>query len=256
MKVGIDSGAKSSLRRIYNKISGFCTINPRVQELDTWECSINMGQIIHTGCISSKNHSKGATAVGSMPEYYITKKNVHIENKPEYWTVKKNGRGRPVKCDKDTPGAKYHPEIPAHDEIWTEWSEHYYIDQLFGDCNGAGTRQVQKVVLNSLKDSQTRGRVLLEAASIDGHKTHPAGFYYKLGFRHTCEEFNIKLDKWLKAGGEKENAPWCDGNMYLPQENIMQCLTYGNTAYSLKDRLLIKGYMLRNKILFAINKAG
>ena len=253
MKVGISN--KCSLRRIYNKISGFCTKNPRVQGLDTWECSINWGQTIHTGCISSKNHSKGATAVGSIPEYYITKKKVHIENKPEYWTVKKNGRGRPVKCDKDTQGAKYHPEIPAHDEIWTEWSEHYYVDELYGDGKGAGTRQLQKVVLNSLKDNQTRGRVLLDAASIDG-TTHPAGFYYKLGFRHTCEDFNIKLDKWLKAGGEKENSPWCSGNMYLPQENIMQCLTYGNTVYSLKDRLLIKSYMLRNKILFAINKAG
>ena len=255
MKVGINSGAKSSLRRIYNKVSGFCTINPRVQERDTWECSMTMGRVIRTGCISSKNHAKGAMAIGSMPDYYTLKRKVHIEAKPEYWTAQKNGRGRSVKCDKDTPGAKYHPAVPEHDEIWTEWSEHYYVEELYGDGNGAGTQQVQRVVLNSLRDSQTRGRVLLDAASIDG-RTHPAGFYYKLGFRHTCEDNNIKLAKWLKGGGKKKNAPWCSGNMYLPQENIMQCLTYGNTSYSLKDRLLIKSYMLRNKILFAINKAG
>ena len=207
MKVGIHSNNKCSLRKIYNKISGFCTINPRVQEHDTWECSINWGQTIHTGCISSRNTAKGTLTQNIIPDY-VTK---------------------------------------------GKWSSHYYVYELFGDGNSAGTRQIQRVVLDSLKDSQTRGRVLLEAASIDGGKTHPAGFYYKLGFRHTCEDFNIKLDKWLKAGGEKENSPWCDGNMYLPQENIMQCLTYGNTTYSLKDRLLIKSYMLRNKILFAVD---
>lgn len=251
MKVCINSGIKSSLHR--TKIADLWTIHPKFQECDTWEYSMSMGQIVHTGCISSKNHAKGGMATGSMPDYYTTQRKVHIETKPEYWTVKKNGRGRAVKCDKDTPGAVHHPELPARDEIFKDWSEHYYIDQLFGDGKGAGTRQVQDIVLKSLKDPQTRGRVLLEAACIDGHKTHPAGFYYKLGFRHTREDDNIELAKWLKEGGKRENAPWCDGNMYLPQENIMHCLNYGNTTYSLKDRLLIKGYMLRNKILYTID---
>ena len=209
MKVCHYSGIKNSLRKTYQQMTNLWTTRPKIQELDTWESAINWEQIIHTGCISSKNHEKGKIATGLIPDYYIKKGN---------------------------------------------WSDHYYIDQLFGDNKGAGTRQVQKIVLQSLKDSQTRGRVLLEAASIDGYKTHPAGFYYKLGFRHTCEDFDLKLAKWLKEGGKKENAPWCYGNMYLPQENIMQCLTYGNTFYSLKDMLLIKSYMLRNKILFAIDK--
>lgn len=253
MKVGINSGIKSSLRRTYNKMTSLLTTRSKFHEIDTWESSINWEQIIHTGCISSKNHARGTMATGSMPDYYTTQRIVHIKAKPEYWTAPKNGRGRAVKCDKDTPGAVHHPEKPAHDEIWKDWSEHYYIDQLFGDGKGAGTRQVQDIVLESLKDPETRGRVLLEAASIDGHKSHPAGFYYKLGFRHTCDDGNIELAKWLKEGGKRENAPWCDGNMYLPQENIMHCLNYGNTAYSIKDRLLIKGYMLRNKILFAMD---
>ena len=227
-------------------------IRPRIKSSKTLERSPKVETFTHNipYCYSCK--AKGGGAFGSMPDYYTTKRNVHIEAEPEYWTVKRNSRVRAVKCDKDTPGAIYHPSVPAHDEIWKDWSDYYHIQKILGDGQGAGTAQVRQVVLESLIDNQTRGKVLLEATCIDG-KTHPAGFYYKLGFRHTNEQFNIELEKWLKEGGKKENAPWCQGNMYLPRENILHCLYYGNVTYSLKDRLLIRGYMLRNKMLYAID---
>ncbi|MBP3820389.1 hypothetical protein J6G99_01935 [bacterium] len=240
--------------RSYLKTKEFFSTNIRlrIKSSKTLERSPKVEKFTHNNpyCYSCK--TKGGGAVGSMPDYYTTKRKVHIDAKPEYWTIARNGRGRAVKCDRDTPGAIYHPSVPAHDEIWKNWSDYYLIQKIFGDGQGAGTAYVRGVVLKSLKDNQTRGKVLLEATCIDG-KTHPAGFYYKLGFRHTNEQFNIELEKWLKEGGKKENAPWCPGNMYLPRENIMRCLNYGNTTYSLKGKLLIKGYMLRNKILYAID---
>ena len=242
--------------RPYLKIKDFFStdIRPRIKSSSTLERSPKVEgftQNKYSICYSCKK--KGGGAFGSMPDYYTTQHKVHIETKPEYWTVKRNGRCKAVKCDKDTPGAVYHPSVPAHDEILKDWSDYYYIEKIFGKGQKGGTHDVQRVVLNSLKDNETRGKVLLEAACIDG-KTHPAGFYYKLGFRHTNEKYNTELAEWLKEGGKRENAPWCDGNMYLPRENILHCLCYGNTTYSLKDRLLIKGYMLRNKMLYAIDK--
>ncbi len=240
-------------KRPYLKIKKFFStdICPKIKSGSFLERSPKAEEFTHNYSYCSSFKSKGGRAFGSMPDYYTTKYKVHIEAEPEYWTV--GSRIRKVKCDKDTPGAVYHPAKHAHDEIWKDWSDYYYIQKIFGDGHGAGTSKVREVVLNSLKDSQTRGKVLLEATCIDG-KTHPAGFYYKLGFRRTDMESNIELEKWLKEGGKRENAPWCSGNMYLPRENILHCLYYGNPTYTLKDKILINGYMLRNKILYAIDK--
>lgn len=244
--------------RPYLKAKSFFSTNicPKLKSSSTLERSPKVEEFTHNlgYCYSCKKVGGGANGV--MPDYYTTNHRIlHIEAKPEYWTVEVSGdrgRHRYIKCDKDTPGAVYHPARPAYDEQVKNWSKYYYIQKIVGNGHGGGTRDVQRVVLNSIKDSQTRGRVLLEAACIDG-KTHPAGFYYKLGFRHTNENFNTELAKWLKEGGKRENAPWCPGNMYLPKENILHCLYYGNTTYSLKDKILINRYMLRNKILYAID---
>ena len=40
-------------------------------------------------------------------------------------------------------------------------------------------------------------------------------------------ELNIKLEEWLKNGGKRENSPFITGTMFLPKENIEQCLKYG-----------------------------
>ena len=68
--------------------------------------------------------------------------------------------------------------------------------------------------------------MLIDACCIDG-KTAPGGFYYKLGFRFTNPTENEACAKWLAAGGKRENAPFAVGMMYLPRENIEQCLKYG-----------------------------
>lgn len=101
----------------------------------------------------------------------------------------------------------------------------YQIDFLLTTGCGSGTNSVQKIVRESLSDSETRGRVALIADCIDGH-SYPAGFYYKLGFRFNNERYNSQLAEWLKNGGKRKSAPTMSGVMYLPEENIEHCLNY------------------------------
>ena len=77
----------------------------------------------------------------------------------------------------------------------------------------------------SLQDSRTNGRVTLQSDIIDG-KTSPSGFYYKLGFRFSDESKNDIMKKWLEQGGKKESSPMITGFMFLPKENIHNCLNY------------------------------
>lgn len=103
---------------------------------------------------------------------------------------------------------------------------HYYVDELWSGGKNTGTNAIKNVVLKSLDDPQTQGRVLLEACSIDG-KTNPIGFYYKLGFRSVNPDTNADCAKWLAEGGKRKNAPRGCTKMYLPKENIQHCLNYG-----------------------------
>lgn len=115
--------------------------------------------------------------------------------------------------------------VPAHKEECTSWKPRYHLKQLWTTGKGSGTRSVQDLVRRSLEDVETQGRVTLEACCIDG-KTAPGGFYYKLGFRFTNPEMNKMCKEWLEKGGKREDAPWATGMMFLPQENISQCLNY------------------------------
>jgi len=102
---------------------------------------------------------------------------------------------------------------------------HFFIKFLWGDGNREGTNFVQDVVINSLKDKRSNGRVILEAQKIDA-RTSPAGFYYKLGFRFVEEQLNKILEKWYLNKGTRFNTPDVEGTMYLPKENIEHCLRY------------------------------
>jgi hypothetical protein len=115
--------------------------------------------------------------------------------------------------------------VPAHQETERTWKPRYHIDKLWTTGKGSGTRSVQDVVRQSLQNIRTQGRVTLEACCIDG-KTAPGGFYYKLGFRFTNPEMNKMCEEWIEHGGLRENAPYATGMMYLPRENISQCLNY------------------------------
>lgn len=125
-------------------------------------------------------------------------------------------------------GKKYTvPFKPAHYEENYYIRPHYYIDELRSRGKGTGTKAIQAVVKKSLKNPITEGRVILTAESIDGGKTYPTGFYYKLGFRSTDPSINDDLKRWLDAGGNRATAPCLPGSMYLPKENIKHCLNYG-----------------------------
>lgn len=104
---------------------------------------------------------------------------------------------------------------------------HYYINELWSTGKNTGTNAIKEVVMKSLNDPETQGRVLVDACCIDG-KTCPVGFYYKLGFRSIDSCINEICENWLKRGGKIENAPKLpDTEMYLPKENIEHCLNYG-----------------------------
>lgn len=114
---------------------------------------------------------------------------------------------------------------PAHYVDVYALLPHYHIDKLWTTGKGSGSSAVKNVVLTSLKDKRTQGRVTLDASCIDG-ETCPSGFYYKLGFRMKSPENNQEFAKWLEQGGKREDAPFITGDMYLPKENILQCLKY------------------------------
>ena len=90
---------------------------------------------------------------------------------------------------------------------------------------GAGTKAVKTVLERSLADKDTQGRIVVNAAIIDG-KTSPAGFFYKLGFRFTDKNMNDKMDEWLRQK-TLVNAPKLTGMMYLPKEHINKVMLYG-----------------------------
>lgn len=102
----------------------------------------------------------------------------------------------------------------------------YYISKLWSMGKGSGTKGLQKAVVQSLKDKETKGRIFLDAENMT-KKSSPAGFYYKLGFRFQEKKKNKAFENWLQNGGNRENAPQDTGLMYLPQKNIVHCLTYG-----------------------------
>ena len=101
----------------------------------------------------------------------------------------------------------------------------YVILHLESFEKGQGKEAIKEVVLKSLCNSESQGRVMLMAETIDG-KNSPAGFYYKLGFRFENEECNKTMQNWIKKGGSKASAPQISGSMYLPLENIPHCLNY------------------------------
>lgn len=138
-----------------------------------------------------------------------------------------------------------------------------YIDKLYANGNGQGTKKIQELVRLSLENPKTEGRVALSAECLNTSKGHPLGFYYKLGFRSTNDKLNKACEQWLLNGGAKELAPGiypypgirqskllC-AKMYLPRENIEHCLNYGtktaNKANTEYDELLNSVMFIRGK---------
>ena len=108
-----------------------------------------------------------------------------------------------------------------------------YLELLCSHGQGEGTRAIKNVVKSSLENKKTEGRVALHAGIIDLKKGSPMGFYYKMGFRSVSEKYNKICEEWLKNGGKESDRPFAikynifaPQVMYLPKENIEQCLHY------------------------------
>lgn len=155
---------------------------------------------------------KGILAFGYPEDYTTFFSRVFVDEKPEIAVKFKSKKG----IQKAQP--------PHYEDIYV-LLPHYRIDELWSRGKGTGKAAVKNVVLSSLMNPKTKGRVTLDACCIDG-KTSPAGFYYKLGFRMPDPYSNEELEQWVKNGGNRENAPFLAGIMYLPKENILSCLTY------------------------------
>ena len=155
----------------------------------------------------------GTMVLGYMPEDYVVikKSRVFIKAEPERIFL---GRKR--------------PPVEAHYEIVEDKfiKPHYHLDKIISNDKGYGTEKIKKLVKESLENPITDGRVTLDCCCIDG-KTCPAGFYYKLGFRFGDSSLNKVMEDWIQAGGLREEAPHAYGKMFLPKENISQCLNYG-----------------------------
>ena len=99
---------------------------------------------------------------------------------------------KPNKIDLGSVFSQTH--IKPHWEMFSEApSQAYatkpavYIEKIIADGKGAGTREIKRIVRESLANPKTEGRVLLSAEMLNAKKGHPAGFYYKLGFR-SCDD--------------------------------------------------------------------
>ena len=122
--------------------------------------------------------------------------------------------------------------IPAKEAHWEveethTLKPHFYIPKLYSAESGYGARSVQGIVESSLKSPKSQGRVMLFCSNEDKLRPCPAGFYYKLGFRFKLPSSNEKFAQWIKNGGKRADAPMEYGDMYLPKENIIDCLSYG-----------------------------
>lgn len=107
-----------------------------------------------------------------------------------------------------------------------------FIEELESFKKGDGVRAIKNIVRKSLTD-KSEGRVAFYACLMDFKKGHPMGFYYKLGFRSISKKYNEICEKWLQNGGNEKNRPFrikwnifAPQEMYLPKENIQQCLNY------------------------------
>lgn len=147
---------------------------------------------------------------GTLPEDYVNIEKIFVEAEPEHFS-------RLLK--------KKIPARPAHWDTIQILKPSYYISHIFSHEKGQGKDAVKKIVEMSLLDSRTNGRVTLQSDIIDG-KTSPSGFYYKLGFRFADEGKNDIMQKWLEQGGKKECSPMVTGFIFLPKENIQNCLNY------------------------------
>lgn len=155
---------------------------------------------------------KGGTIVfGELPQdYYQIRKELFEESSlPKFKFIQRKSKTNSKCCE----GIK-------------EILPHYHIELLRSHGPNTGTIAVQNTVKESLDNPLTKGRVTLEAEDIDKVGS-PAGFYYKLGFRFGNPKINKEFDNWLQNGGKRENAPQTTGFMFLPKENIEQCLSYG-----------------------------
>ncbi len=152
----------------------------------------------------------GFTVFGDFPENYVFTDRLWVDAKPAKYSYMLK---------------KMIPEEPAHWSISKRLKPCYFLDYLYSHGKGQGTRAVKDVVMKSLNDTRTQGRVVLQADIIDG-KTSPAGFYYKLGFRFANDESNKVMQNWLKTSGRREDSPMETGMMFLPAENIKHCLNY------------------------------
>ena len=191
-----------------------------VQTLPTHE-AINLSHFPKFG-ICHSHKSEGGLAI-VYPESYVK---IEKSLVPEYeWTRKKMVRETMPDGSTKLVRKTVTTKEPEHWEEVATWLPHYHIDKLWTTGKGSGTNSVQDVVRRSLEDPKTQGRVMLDACCIDD-KTAPGGFYYKLGFRFVNENTNKECAKWLAEGGKREDAPFALGMMYLPKENISQCLNY------------------------------
>ena len=195
----------------YNCASEIISVNSVSKIKETLLKILNDHTPLKDAAIRYHCEPKGILAFGYPKEYTSLLSREFVEAKPERVKIF-NGKQRILKAQ------------PAHYEETYVLLPHYCIDELWGKGEGSGKSAVKGVVLTSLMNSETKGRVSLEACCIDG-KTSPAGFYYKLGFRMLDPFCNEQLEQWVKNGGNRTNAPFLTGIMYLPKENILKCLT-------------------------------
>lgn len=176
-------------------------------------------KLVNISCVPKYAHvishrDDGGTLVfGYMPDYYtklVSREFVGARPEREVSVLGKK---------------KIIPAVPPHWEETRVMLPSYHIDKICSTGKGSGTNSIKSIVKKSLQDSETQGRVTLDASCIDG-KTSPAGFYYKLGFRFKDDQLNNECQQWLENGGDKSNAPFLSGIMFLPKENISHCLNY------------------------------
>ena len=195
------------LGNIHSKLVSRVTSTGKIRSLNAKKGS-SVIDLFQKKCLCKFSCDEGVAVKGDYPKNYVNIKKIWIDTTP------------------DSYSSTINKTVPAGAGYWETvqmLKPSYFLDYLYSYGKGQGSLAVKNVVMKSLNNPKTRGRVVLHADIIDG-KTSPAGFYYKMGFRFTKSENNKIMADWLKKSGKREDAPMLTGYMYLPSGHINHCL--------------------------------
>lgn len=151
---------------------------------------------------------------------------VNIESYGELYTIKVDIQGKKanLRCFERHFDRKETSDFPKEYLDFNGKMHCLYISHLTGEGSGSGTEAVKKAVELS-KELGLKGKIALEATTIDRSKGTPIPFYYKLGFKCPTKKIQKEIEEGMK---NLEKTGHYTGPksafLYLPIKNVERFL--------------------------------